>query len=87
MRCDSKPLTHQTPLQQQDLHLSGNLLGDPGVAMLESVLSGLPSLRRLYLQQNYSIAGDGARALAAVLNASSSLEVGVRGWLEGPERG
>lgn len=48
--------------------------------MLESVLAGLPSLRRLYLQQNYSIAGDGARALAAVLTASSSLEVRVMAW-------
>lgn len=34
----------------QDLHLSGNYLGDAGVAALSGPLGSLPSLRRLYLQ-------------------------------------
>ena len=63
----------------QDLHLSSNFLGDPGVAALSDALGALPALRRLYLQQNYSISGDGARAVAAALAASTSLEVGLSG--------
>ena len=34
----------------QDLHLSGNYLGDAGVAALSGPLGSLPSLKRLYLQ-------------------------------------
>ena len=63
----------------QDLLLSGNYLGDAGVAALAAPLGGLPALRRLHLQNNYSISGEGSRALAAVLTASPSLEVCVWG--------
>ena len=64
----------------KELHLSGNHLGDAGVAALfgpplgskpESPSSSsprFPCLSRLLLDNNYSISGEGARALGACLN-------------------
>ncbi|KAK3264964.1 hypothetical protein CYMTET_26332 [Cymbomonas tetramitiformis] len=70
----------------QELDLRGNLVAEKGaVAVLGALKSasgvsgsereaGLPNLRRLYLQDNYSIGVEGARALAAALIVHGALE-------------
>lgn len=59
----------------EDLQLASNRLSDVCVAALTKALQGLTGLRSLALQENYSIGGEGCRALCGLLSAVSSLQV------------